>query len=78
VALAVVQPERLAGLEDVDVDPQLLERPLALEVATDAERPVVAPATRSRIDHEPAVAVGDETELGGTKRYLGDAHCGER
>src|SRR5262249_6488306 len=43
-ALAMVEPERLAGLEDVDVDPELAEGPLALEVAVEAEAPGVEPA----------------------------------
>src|SRR5207302_2550357 len=55
VVLAVIQPERLAGLEDVQVDAELLERSLSLEIAAGSERPVVAPATLAGVEHEPAV-----------------------
>jgi hypothetical protein len=57
--LAVVEAHRLTGLEDVEVDPELPKRPLALEVAVEPERPGVVPPALARVDHEPAVAVGD-------------------
>ena len=61
--LAVVQADRLPGLENADVDPELAEGTLSLEVAVVAEVPGVAPAALARVHHEPAVAVGDEAEL---------------
>ena len=61
--LAVVHAEGLARLENVDVDPELWETPLALEVAVEAERALVAPARLARVDHEPAFDVDDEAVL---------------
>jgi hypothetical protein len=69
--LLVVVAESLAGLEDVDVEPELAERPLAFEVAVEAERAGVAPASFPGVDDEPAVDVGDESVLRLSKRCLG-------
>jgi len=74
MVLAVIHGHRLSGLEHVDVDPELLERALALEVAGRAERPVVAPACLCGVEDEPALAVGDEAEAGRAKPCLANGH----
>ena len=76
VALAVVHGHRLPGHEDVEVDPELLEWPLALEVAHCAERAVIAPAAVSSVQHEPAVDVCDEAEFRAPQRRLANRHRG--
>src|SRR5919206_5077115 len=72
--LPVVEADRLAGLEHVQVDPELPEAALALEVAVVAEPAGLAPAALGRVDHEPAVAVGDETVPRLAQRHLRNAH----
>jgi hypothetical protein len=59
-ALAVVETGRLAGLEDPDVDPELLELGLALENRSRAELLVLEPACVLRVDDEPAAAFRDK------------------
>jgi len=71
----VVQADRLPWLEDIDVDPELAEGALALEVAVVAEVAGVAPAALARVQHKPAVAVGDEAELRLAQRQLLDGHA---
>jgi hypothetical protein len=55
----VVKTPGLAGLEDADVDPELLEPRLALEDCPRAELLVLEPAGLLRIDDEPTVVFGD-------------------
>jgi hypothetical protein len=74
VVLAVIHRQRLARFEDADVDPDLLEPPLALEVAPRAERAVVAPTRLGAVDDEPALALGSEAEARRPERCLGDGH----
>jgi hypothetical protein len=50
-------------LEDVEVDAELRETPLALEVAVEAKRAGIPPAGLARVDDEPAVAVVDAPVL---------------
>jgi hypothetical protein len=70
--LSVIPPQRLTRLEEVDVDAELPERPLALEVAGEAERPVIPPAAVPCVEHEPALDVGDEAVLRLPERRLGN------
>jgi hypothetical protein len=74
VVLAVVHPHRLARVQDVEVDAKLLERSLALEVASRAKRPVITPTSLSRVEHEPAVVTGDDAELRCAQRRLARGH----
>jgi hypothetical protein len=73
VVLAVVHRHRLARLKDVEVDPELPERPLALEVAGCAERAIIAPARLARVDDEPALAVVNKAVLRRAERQLGQS-----
>src|ERR1051325_9575433 len=70
LVLAVVHAHRLTGLEDVQVDPELVEPLLALEVAEAAQVPRIPPAALARVDDEPALAVGREAELRLAERDL--------
>src|SRR5262249_37896312 len=74
MAFAVVQPHRLARLQDVEGDAELPERPLPLEVAELAELPRVAPTALARVVHEPSRSVRAEPELRAARRGLGDHH----
>jgi hypothetical protein len=78
VVLPVVHGHRLARVEDVEVDAELLERSLAFEVAGRAKRPIIAPASLAGIEHEPAIAVGNEAVLRGAERCLGGGHTDRR
>jgi hypothetical protein len=73
--LVVVQADRLPGLENADVDPELAEGNLSLEVAVVAEVPGIAPPALARVEHEPAVAVGDEAELRLAQRQFRHGHA---
>jgi len=74
VVLAVIHRQRLARIEDVDVDPELPEWSFALEVAGRAELAVVAPASFGGVDHEPSFTVRSEAEACRAQRCLGDGH----
>ena len=59
VVLAVVHACGLAGLQHADIDPDLREPRLALEPRVGAE--VALPPERlARVQHEPALALGNE------------------
>src|SRR6266511_2102491 len=76
--LAVVHAARLAGREDADVDAEVGEAGLSLEArvgASDAAV-VVLPLRLPRVDHEPALALGDEAALGRLQRGFRHASSG--
>src|SRR3954447_14329336 len=66
--LAVVHPKRLAGLEHVDVDPELWKPPLALERAVHALWALIAPPRISGVQDKPAVNVRDQSVPGHPQR----------
>jgi hypothetical protein len=59
-ALAVIQARGLPGLEDADVDPELLELGLAFEDCPRAELLVLDPSRLFREDDAPDLAFRDE------------------
>src|SRR5262249_41790112 len=73
----VVHADRLAGLEHDERDPELRKVRLRLERGPAGEREIVAapvaadPARVARVQHEPALASGDEAGLGLVERSLG-------
>ena len=69
VVLPVVHRHRLAGPENGEVDPELLEigcalEPRALELAEDAAALALPPLRLAGVDDEPALPLRDATVLG--------------
>src|SRR5262245_235076 len=63
-ALAVIQPVRLAGPEDMDVHPVLRKLRLAFQICRGAEILAVPPGRISGIEHVPALSPGDDAVFG--------------
>src|SRR6186997_1484331 len=77
VVLVVVHRHRLAGAEDGDVDPELLEirralEACALELAEKASALAVPPLGSARVEDEPALSFRDESVLGRNELRLGN------
>ena len=78
IRLAVVHAVRLAGLEHGDAEAYLGELRLPLEHGSLAERVVSPPEDVARVDHEPAVALGQEPHLGLLRLGFGNAGHGSQ
>jgi hypothetical protein len=72
LVLPVVHRHRLAGLEHAHVDPELFEaHAVALEEGELPSRPLDVPARLLRVEHEPALAGGNEPVLPVLERRFG-------
>ena len=65
------RPSGSPGWRTLMLKPSCLNGRLPSKPQDDAQRAVVAPAAVARVEHEPAVDVGDEPELRASKRRLG-------
>src|SRR4051794_1213353 len=71
VCLPVVHGHRIAGIEHEDVDADLREVRVGVEAHHPAARPAVVPDDITRVDDEPALALGGESALGLLQPGLG-------
>ena len=76
IRLAVVHAVRLARLEHGDAEADLGELRLPLEHGRLTERVASPPEDVARVDHEPALALGQEPRLGLLQLGFGNAGHG--
>src|SRR5438093_1101798 len=77
VGLPVVHGQRLAGPEDGDPEPELVEDGVAAEVRELAPALRLVPAHLTCVDDEPAVALAHEPVLGQLDRSFWHIHAAD-